>query len=213
MIVVIGQPALGRVDGEPVAAGSAARMALAAAARGAAVQLVGKVGEDPDGEALVLELARGQVGHVALQRDPAHPTPRAVDPDDAPDSEDVTAPPGGPSSSLKLDAADVELALRYLTEFRVVVLADELDPSAVRVAADATGWSNATLVAVVPAGRAEPAGLPPDAIVLGSPGDDADGAFDRLVGGLAAAIDAGADPQAAFRELVGSAGWEPPAVS
>jgi hypothetical protein len=116
---------------------------------------------------------------------------------------------GGPSSGLTLDAADVELALRYLTEFRVVVLADELDPSAIHTAADATGWANGTLVAVVPAGRPEPAGLPADAIVLGSPGDDADGAFDRLVGELAAAIDAGADPQAAFRELVESAGWEP----
>ena len=122
------------------------------------------------------------------------------------------APSGGPSSGLALDAADVELALRYLTEFRVVVLADELDPSAVRVAADATGWSNGTLVAVVPAGRPEPSDLPPDAIVLGSPGDDADGAFDRLVGELAAAIDAGADPHAAFRELVESAGWEPAAT-
>jgi sugar/nucleoside kinase (ribokinase family) len=210
VIVVIGQPALGRLDGEPVAAGSAARMALAAAARGASVQLVGKVGEDPDGEALVLALARGHVGHVAVQRDPAHPTPRAVDLDDAPDSEAGMGPSGvGPSSGLTLDAADVELALRYLTEFRIVVLADELDPSAVRVAADATGWANGTLVAVVPAGRPEPAGLPADAIVLGSPGDDADGAFDRLVGELAAAIDAGADPQATFRELVESAGWEP----
>ena len=212
MIVVIGQPALGRVDGEPVAAGSAARMALAAAARGAVVQLVGKVGEDPDGEALVLALARGRVGHVAVQRDPAHPTPRAVDPDDAPDADEVTVPPGSPSSGLTLDAADVELALRYLTEFRVVVLADELEPSSVRVAADATGWSNGTLIAVVGEGRPVPGDLPSDAIVLGAPVEDAAGAFDRLVGELAAAIDAGADAQAAFRELIGSAGWEPAAT-
>jgi hypothetical protein len=209
VIVVIGQPALGRLDGEPVAAGSAARMGLAAAARGAVVQLVGKVGEDPDGEALVLALARGRVGHVAVQRDPAHPTPRAVDPDDTPDADEVTVPPGSPSSGLTLDAADVELALRYLTEFRVVVLADELEPSSVRVAADATGWSNATLIAVVGEGRPVPGDLPSDAIVLGAPVDDAAGAFDRLVGELAAAIDAGADAQAAFRELTGSAGWEP----
>jgi hypothetical protein len=47
--------------------------------------------------------------------------------------------------------------------------------------------------------------------VLGSPADDAD-AFDRLVGELAAAIDAGGDPRAAFRELVGSTGWEPAAT-
>ena len=212
MIVVIGQPALGRVDGEPVAAGSAARIALAAAARGAAVQLVAKVGEDADGEALVLALAQGHVGHVALQRDPAHQTPRAIAPADAADPEVPTAPEPGRPSGLALDAADVELALRYLTEFRVVVLADELDAAAVRVAADATGWSNGTLIAVAAHGRSEPAGLPADAIVLGSPADDAEGAFDRLVGELAAAIDAGGDPQAAFRELVGSAGWEPAAT-
>jgi sugar/nucleoside kinase (ribokinase family) len=212
VIVVIGQPALGRIDGEPVAAGSAARIALAAAARGAGVQLVGKVGEDADGEALVLALAQGHVGHVAIQRDPAHPTRRAVHPDDAPDSDELTAPSAGLPSGLALDAADLELALRYLTEFRVIVLADELDPSAVRVAADAAAWSNGTLVVVVADGTPEPVGLPPDAIVLGSPAEDSEGAFDRLVGGLAAAIDAGGDPQAAFRELVGNAGWEPAAT-
>ena len=211
MIVVIGQPALARIDGEPVAAGPAARIALAAAARGAAVQLVAKVGEDPDGEALVLALAHGHVGHVAVQREAAHPTPRAVSPDEALDSEaGPTAP--GQASALALDAADVDLALRYLTEFRVVVIADELDAAAVRVAADATGWSNGTLITVVGEGRSEPVGLPSDAIVLGSPADDAEGAFDRLVGDLAAAIDAGGDPQAAFRELIGSAGWEPAAT-
>ena len=208
MIVVIGQPALGRVDGEPVAAGSAARIALAAAARGATVQLVAKVGEDADGEALVLALAQGHVSHVAVQRDPAHPTPRAIHPDETLAPEEGSAPSAGQASGLALDAADVELALRYLTEFRVVVLADDIDPAAVRVAADATGWSNGTLIAVVGAGRSEPADLPSDAIVLGSPVDDAE-AFDRLVGELAAAIDAGGDAQAAFRELVGSAGWEP----
>ena len=49
MIVVIGQPMLTRVDGNPVATGSAARIALTAADRGAAVQLIGKVGDDADG--------------------------------------------------------------------------------------------------------------------------------------------------------------------
>jgi hypothetical protein len=209
VIVVIGQPALGHIDGEPVATGSSARIALAAAARGAAVQLVGKVGEDADGEALVLALAQGHVGHVAVLRDPAHPTPLAGPAgDDAAGPDDGHAVPAGPG----LDGADIELALRYLTEFGVVVLADDVDDAALRVATDAAGWSNATLIAVLPNGRSEPAGLPSDAIVLGSPADDAEGAFDRLVGELAAAIDAGGDPQAAFRELIGSAGWEPAAT-
>ena len=206
MIVVIGQPVLGRVDGEPVATGSPARIAMAAAARGSAVQLVGKVGEDADGEALVLALAQGHVGHVAVQRDPAHPTPRAEPAGDDAAGEDNEHPRVEPA----LDAADIELALRYLTEFRVVVVAGDLDDAAVGVAADATGWSNGTLIAVVAEGR-EPMGLPDDAIVLGSPADDAE-AFDRLVGELAAAIDAGGDPRAAFRELVGSTGWEPAAT-
>ena len=212
MIVVIGQPALGRVDGEPVAAGSAARIALAAAARGAAVQMVAKVGEDPDGEALVLALAQGHVSHVAVQRDPSHPTPRAGALDEAPDSDELATTPASPAGGLALDAADVDLALRYLTEFRVVVLAGDLDAAAVRVAADATGWSNGTLIAVVGEDRSDAADLPPDAIVLGAPADDAEGAFDRLVGELAAAIDAGGDPKAAFRDLVASAGWEPAAT-
>ena len=205
MIVVIGQPVLGRVDGEPVATGTSARIGLAAAARGAVVQLVGKVGEDADGEALTLALAQGHVGHVAVLRDPALPTPLAGPVgDDAAGPDDDHPVPAGPA----LDGADIELALRYLTEFGVLVLAEHLDDPALRVVIDAAGWSNATLIAVLPDGRREPAGLPSDAIVLGSPADDAEGAFDRLVGGLAAAIDAGGDPQAAFRELVGSAGWE-----
>src|SRR6185436_13587896 len=100
MIVVIGQPVLTRVDGNPVATGSAARIALTAADRGAAVQLVGKVGDDPDGEALVLALAQGHVGHVALLRDPAHRTPVDIDTAEATDEEltetdEFLAPEGG----------------------------------------------------------------------------------------------------------------------
>ena len=218
MIVVIGQPVLTRVDGKPVATGSAARIALTAADGGAAVQLIGKVGDDPDGEALVLALAQGYVGHVALLRDPAHRTPvhvyDAETMDELTESDALPAPEGGRPGGDRvdrpaLDAGDVDLGLRYLTEFRVVVVADELDETAMRVASDAAGWNNGTLVVVVPAGRPEPAGLPPEAIVLGSPGADPDGLFDRLVGQLAAAIDAGSDPRAALREAVAGTGWEP----
>ena len=210
MIVVIGQPILGRVDGQPVATGSPARIALAAAVGGASVQLVGKVGEDPDGEAVVLALAQGRVGHVALLRDPAHPTPR----DASGDGETPDALAGEPvmadaTPRPAMDAADIELALRYLTEFRVIVLADDLDETASRVVADAAGWSSATLIALVPEGRPEPRALPADAVVLGAPSEDGDGAFDRLVGALAAAIDAGRDPRTVFEELVAGAGWEP----
>ena len=218
MIVVIGQPVLTHVEGNPVATGSAARIALTAAGRGAAVQLIGKVGDDADGEALVLALGQGHVGHVALLRDPAHRTPVELDAADATDEEltetdEFPAPEAGRGGRGRadgpaLDAGDIELGLRYLTEFRVVVVADELGETALRVAADAAGWNNGTLLAVVPYGRPEPAGMPPDAIVLGAPVDDVEGVFDRLVGQLAAAIDAGADPQAAFREAVVGTGWE-----
>ena len=161
MIVVIGQPVLAFVaEGNPVATGSAARIALAAADRGAAVQLIGKVGDDPDGEALVLALAQGQVGHVAVLRDPAHRTPVRIDDSDSIDEEltetdEVRAPAAerpGPHSADRpgLDAGDVELGLRYLTEFRVVVVADDLVETALRIAVDAAGWNNGTLLAVVP---------------------------------------------------------------
>lgn len=205
MIVVIGQPVLAHIDGEPTGVGPSARIALAAAARGATVQLVGKVGEDADGDALVLALSRHGVGHVAILRDAAHVTPVSSVDEDAGEALPGEVPPDdGPT----LDAADVELALRYLTEFRVVVLADDVEPDVVGVVTEATGWSGATLVALVQAGRSEPAGLPSDAIVLGTPADASAEAFDRLVGELAAALEAGADPKDAFRELV-AVGWEP----
>jgi hypothetical protein len=220
VIVVIGQPVLTFVDGNPVATGSAARIALAAADRGAAVQLIGKVGEDPDGEALVLALAQGHVGHVAVLRDAAHRTPmlaaetesgpeQVADVDEPMTSGEAQLVPATHGDRPALDAGDVELGLRYLTEFRVVVVADGLDQAALRVAADAAGWNDGTLVTLVPDGEREPAGLPPDVIVLGAPPTDPDGVFDRLVGQLAAAIDAGADPHAAFREAVEGTGWEP----
>ena len=139
--------------------------------------------------------------------------PTSID-EELTETDEFLAPEGGRAGgdradSPALDAGDIELGLRYLTEFRVVVVADELGETALRVAADAAGWNNGTLLAVVPHGRPEPAGMPPDAIVLGAPADDVDGVFDRLVGQLAAAIDAGADPRAAFREAVAGAGWEP----
>ena len=219
MIVVIGQPVLD--PGGPVAAatGSAARVALAAATRGATVQLIGKVGEDPAGEALVLALARGGVGHVALLRDPTRATPHLVRRLDAealePDIEvgDVvdgatTIEPTDPEQRPGLDTADVELGLRYLTEFRVIVTADGLDEPTMRVVAEASRYSGGTLIAIVPDGAGEPTGLPAGAIVLQSPADDEEGVFDRLVGELAASIDGGSDPKTAFDDLLARAGWE-----
>ena len=77
MIVVVGVPAWdGSMKGG--AAGRACEIALAAAAAGSGVELVGRTGDDDAGDALVLALAAGGVGHVALLRDPARPTRRVT---------------------------------------------------------------------------------------------------------------------------------------
>ncbi len=218
----------------PVADGLPARIALSAAAHGRAVQLVGKAGEDEAGDAVVLALAHGGVGHVALLRGAGRPTPRAAAPEfDRTDAEtgavpetlaraldaDVDIEPTEPvaadatgersTAEVGLEAADVELALRYLTEFAVLVLADPADVEMVRVVAAASSWADARLIVVVAAGEAEPAGLPPDAIVFEAPDADPDGEFAAMVGSFAAALDDGDDPAAAFRSSVAAAGWAP----
>ena len=222
MIVVIGSP-IGRIADRAIAAGgSASRVALAAAAAGRVVQLVGRTGDDPTAEAVVLDLARGGVGHVALLRDASRVTPLepepAIDlePDDlddestSPAGEDAAATPAGPDpvgSPPPLDAADVDLGLRYLTDFAVVVLAEPAGPEVIRVVADAARWAEARLVLMVAAGRSVPDGLPADGIVFEAPDSDPDGVFATLVGDFAAALDDGAEPEDAFRASVASDGW------
>ena len=106
--------------------GSRAGIVLAAAGAGATVELIAKLGDDPAGDALLIALARAGVGHVAVLRDPVHPTAQR------PVVEEVVVDPieGGeapapwtvdPALAPALDVDDVGLALRYLTEFRVVV--------------------------------------------------------------------------------------------
>lgn len=219
MIVVIGQPVLHMAPEGPRVAGTAATAAAEAARRGAPVQLIGKIGDDPDGEAVVLALARDGVGHVALLRDPARATPRLVEassgesPELALEDEAAVPParlePADPAARPALDAGDLDLGLRYLTEFRVLVTAEPLGDEAARIVAGATAWSGATLIALVGEDGSVPVDLPPGAIVLAAPPTDPDGVFARLVGTLAAAIDGGAAPSAAFREIVQAAGWEP----
>jgi len=215
VIVVIGSP-IGRIaDGTIAAGGPASRVALAAAATGRSVQLVGRTGDDPTAEGVVLDLARGGVGHVALLRDAARVTalepvvPGDDEPDDLdgsvalPGREDPAAGMAGPA----LDAADVDLGLRYLTDFAVVVLAEPAGPDVVRVVADAARWAEARLVLVVAAGATVPHDLPADGIVFEAPDADPDGVFASLVGGFAAALDDGAEPGEAFRASIESDGW------
>ncbi len=214
MIVVIGTP-IGRLhDDVVVAGGTAARVALAAAGLGRTVQLVGKTGDDITADGVLLDLARGGVGHVALLRDSARATPLEASSPDAidepePDDDPATTTPSAPSSppGPALEAADVELGLRYLTDFAVVVLAEPAEPATIAVVADATRWGEARMVLVVGAGQTLPSGLPDDVVVFESPASDPDGAFADLVGAFAASRDDGTEPGAAYRSSIASDGW------
>src|SRR4051794_37418806 len=69
MIAVVGSPAAARQTAGVQAAGVAVAVARAAVAAGASVQLIGKVGEGPDGDAILLDIAAAGIGHVAVLRD------------------------------------------------------------------------------------------------------------------------------------------------
>src|SRR3954454_6484517 len=193
-----------------------ARIAIAAATAGASVELVGRVGDDPTGDALVLALSQAGVGHVAVLRDSCRETTVVVPPDAAGDiaaddalvgavDDDVDARPELPPTAT-LAAADIDLALRYLTASRALVIADELPVDALAVAADAAAYAGAHLIVVA---DGEPGvQLPGDATVLARPTSDVDGGFARLVGEYAAALDRGDDANAAFTAAVTGTGWE-----
>jgi sugar/nucleoside kinase (ribokinase family) len=204
VIVVVGSP-IGRVsDGAIAAAGMSSRVALAAARAGAAVQVVGKTGDDETADGVVLDLVRGGVGHVALLRDGSRPTPL-----EAADDVDTAAEtaPADPVDGLAIDAADVDLGLRYLTAFEVVVIAEPAPPDLVTVVADAARWSEARMVLVLASGSSVPDHLPVDVVVFEAPDADPDGVFADLVGSFAAALSDGVEPGEAFRASVDSDGW------
>ena len=83
--MVLGRPRVYRPepDGELAPGGLAVELALASARAGAEVELVGAVGDDPEGDRIVVELGRAGVGHAALMRDPATRTPLVGQPRDA----------------------------------------------------------------------------------------------------------------------------------
>ncbi len=225
MIVVVGSPIARPVPNGIAAGGLASAVALAAAAVGSAVEVVGRIGEDAAGEQVLLDLAAAGVGHVAILREAVHETPSeapgpglsaspdgpdlgeallADEPSDASASDDpATAPePAG----LSMDAGDLQLALRYLPDYRVVIIAAELEPAALASVVAAAAWAGAQLVVLVGAGRV-PAALPADATVLERPGADPDGAFARMVATYAVALDGGREPGLAFSEASGGGGW------
>ena len=213
MIVVVGNPIARAPDSGGGLAGIPAQAAAAAVRAGATVQLVGKAGEDRAGDDLMLALAGAGVGHVALLRDPAHATPivDAVDPDDEtldPTAEPPRVRPADAAERPSLDAADVELALRYLADYTTVVVAEPQPEAIVTIVVDAAAFAGAALVLVVDGAGAGP--TPPEsAVVFEAPPDDPEGAFATMLGELAAAIDRGTPVAAAFREVEGRLGLTP----
>jgi hypothetical protein len=215
MIVIVGTPAWR--PAEPAGpAGLACAIALAAAAAGAEVEVVGRIGDDPTGDSLLIGLSRAGVGHVAVLRDPAQPTAVQL-PAPAPEPEPAEVLLGEPevsgstasfSAGPPLQRADVALGLSYLTSFRVLVVTDDAPAEVVPACVDGAAFAGAHLVVLVPQGGASPDGLPAGATVLAMPIDE-EGAFAVLVAAYAAAVDAGTEPAEAFRAAAGSVGAAP----
>ena len=207
MIVIVGGLAW-RLGDEPAPAGRACEVALAAAALGARVEVVGRAGDDPTGDAVMLGLARAGIGHVAVLRDPSRPTPvieaPAATDDEADEGRPDLVPAGiGPA----LDAADVSLGLQYLTAFGVLVVTDDVPSAAIPVAIESAGFTGAHLI-LLTAADADPPDVPGATTILAAPDVADDGAFARLVGTYAASLDRGTDPGRAFAEAVAASGWE-----
>ncbi len=201
MIVVIGTLRLHGSGSDAEASGLAASIAIAAAAEGARVEVIDKLGDDPAGDAVMLSLARHKVGHVAVLRDTARRTPVSTDaaddmleePIDAADAEAV-------SEGTSLDAGDAGLALRYLPEIAVIVAVHP--PADVLVeAVAAAGWADTSLVIVLPEGAEPPTGLPHDAVTLAARDADESG-VGAAIGRYSAAVDRGERAAAAYDALV-----------
>jgi hypothetical protein len=221
VIVVVGSPVTRPTEAGLRAAGLAVGVARAAAAAGAEVQIVGKLGEDQEGELALLDLAAARIGHVALLRDPSRATPsiplpppgddeaeasNAAADTDKPDEPDGTALADG----LSLDAGDLQLALRYLPDHRVLVIAAPLAEPVLRVALEAASWNGATAIVIIAAGAAQPPSSD-DATVIEAPPADPDDSFAAIIGAYAAAIDRGEEPAEAF--ATASSGMGASAVS
>lgn len=180
MIIVLGRP---RLDERGAITGTAGRVAVAARAAGAQVAIVGLVTDDDAGDATVTELGRAGVGHAALLRQP------------------------GDGELRPLDRADIELALGYVPECRVLVAAEPLSDDAMVATTEAAAYHGAALICVTDAGASPPTALPETATILEEPDEDG-GAFAQLVGRYAAALATGTQAQEAWKSAVDKSGWE-----
>jgi sugar/nucleoside kinase (ribokinase family) len=192
------------------AGGLAAGIALAIAASGVHVELVGSVGDDVEGDAVALALGQAGVGHAALLRDPGARTPGRSS---------VGALLPGEGSLPRLDAGDVGLGLRYVPACDALVIASALDPAAWGAAMEGAAYHGATVIAVVGSAD-EVTDAVAGAIVLLAPepvagvdGDDEErpdpSAFEAFVAGCAVRIARGVAPEVALAEAVASGAWEP----
>lgn len=145
MIVVVGSPVAAAADGASfTAAGLAAQTAINLAAKGESVELIGRVGSDAAGDAIVLALGRNGVGHAALLRDASRPTPI-----------------GDTAEGIALDTGDLQLALRYLTTFDAAIFiapvgAPQATEALLGLMRDGAAFAGARLI-VVAAGDLEAA--------------------------------------------------------
>jgi hypothetical protein len=168
-------------------AGAAVPIARRAVRAGAPAELIATAPHGSAGDALLAELTKAGVGHAAVLR----------------------------SSAPALEPADLELALRYVPDVRVVVVAED-EPGLWGAAGDAAAWSGASLILIsgshAAAGPGDPSNAErsaaTDAIVLAGPPRDPDEAFAGLVASLAARLDRGEHPDAAWRGVSAGLGVE-----
>lgn len=199
MIVVLGRPTVHRPepDGELMPDGMATEVARALARAGASVELAGAIGDDPEGDRVVVELGRLGIGHAAILRDPAAHTPSSATP---------ASPGAAPLQARalpRLEAADVELALGYLASCDVLVVAEPLDPGALDAAMRAADYHAAAVVVVADAGTVDPAGLGDRVTLLERPADASGGVLDDAAAALAeGGTDDAGEPETAFAGFV-----------
>jgi hypothetical protein len=153
--------------------GMAVEVARRAADSGVRTEIVGVAPTDDAGDRLLIELSEAGVGHATVTRSAA----------------------GG------IEAADLELALRYLPDVRAIILVRP-GASLLAPALAAGSWSGAPLVIV---GPLDPEGVaildaaPSSPTVLEPPADDREGSFAGLLVALALRLEAGEDFAHAWR--------------
>lgn len=212
MIVILGRPQVTRPepDSELVPGGMAADIATAIAAAGVAVELVGSIGDDPEGDRVIIELDRHGVGHAALLRDPSARTPAWGD------SSERALP--------RLEAADIELGLRYVPQCRVLVLTDPMEATARSAALEAADYHGAAVVMVAAPGAVSADELSDTVTLLEAPqteedtaapggdraeGADAAGPLVAFIADYAMRLDRDEPAESAFSDALGSGAWEP----